>query len=157
MGGLGTVLNSRSLDRALKSIKRWMVIFKKQVLENWKVFLDLFYCLLGHPLSPCSLWVIRDLPSVPIHCSHGDFPQRGHFLAIISDLITVFGVSGIHFRCFPFCSSHDSERSLRQMPQLLEDHIHQTAPAVNAVNEGQRSLVAMVADNRLVLDYLLAS
>lgn len=43
------------------------------------------------------------------------------------------------------------------MPQLLEDHIHQTASAVNAVNEGQSSMVAMVADNRLALDYLLAS
>ena len=43
------------------------------------------------------------------------------------------------------------------MPELLEDQIHQTAPALNAVNEGQSSLVAMVADNRLALDYLLAS
>ena len=32
------------------------------------------------------------------------------------------------------------------MPELLEDQIHQTAPALNAVNEGQSSLVAMVAD-----------
>ena len=43
------------------------------------------------------------------------------------------------------------------MPELLEDQIHQTALALNAVNEGQSSLVAMVADNRLALDYLLAS
>jgi hypothetical protein len=83
--------------------------------------------------------------------------KEGHFLAIILDLITIFGVTGIHFRCFLFCISHNSERSHRQTPQLLEDHIHQTAPALNAVNEGQSSLVAMVADNRLALDYLLAS
>ena len=83
--------------------------------------------------------------------------KEGHFLAIILDLIPIFGVTGIHFRCFLFCISHNSERSHRQTPQLLEDHIHQTAPALNAVNEGQSSLVAMVADNRLALDYLLAS
>lgn len=43
------------------------------------------------------------------------------------------------------------------MPQLLEYHIYQTAPALDAINEGQSSLAAMLVGNRLALDYLLAS
>lgn len=39
------------------------------------------------------------------------------------------------------------------MSQLLEDHTHQTAQ--DAINEGQYSLVVLVGDNRLALDYIL--
>lgn len=40
---------------------------------------------------------------------------------------------------------------------LPEDHTYQEAQALDAVNKGQSSVVAMVAENRLALDYLLAS
>lgn len=41
------------------------------------------------------------------------------------------------------------------MVQLLANHINQTVKALEAFNEEQRSLIAMIADNRLVLNYLL--